>query len=391
MLITRLHSPLLDNDPSSQYTPYFAGMMALWSCLFLEFWKRKEKDLALRWGTIGFEENEQPRPQFEGENRLSPIHGHPTKYFSPDERFRRSLKSHFSIFTFLGVIVGILAAIFVIRVLLQTNSVSNSRGAGIAAALLISGQIFFMNYLFGDIAIRLNNHENHRTDTEYEDALISKTFLFQFFNSYTSLFYISFMQPFTNFDPCQSGNCFVDVQTTLGTIFITRLVAGNIVELGAPLYHSFMKTRASKEALLHVSGHMSVGDGKHELSEVERTFNLEEYDVLMGTFEDYSEMVIQFGYMTLFICAFPLGTVLAFINNYVELRVDAWKLCQLCRRPSPRSAEDIGTWQTVLTIMAVAAVFTNSALVAFTGKFTDNDQWTYRVWIFVLMSGGLLR
>ena len=28
----------------------------------------------------------------------------------------------------------------------------------------------------------------------------------------------------------------------------------------------------------------------------------------------------------------------------VEIRVDGWKLCQLCRRPEPRSAEDIGTW-----------------------------------------------
>lgn len=30
--------------------------------------------------------------------------------------------------------------------------------------------------------------------------------------------------------------------------------------------------------------------------------------------------------------------------NSLELRVDAWKLCQQSRRPEPRSAEDIGTW-----------------------------------------------
>jgi hypothetical protein len=80
------------------------------------------------------------------------------------------------------------------------------------------------------------------------------------------------------------------------------------------------------------------------MSEVEKAFYQTEYHVMLGTFQDYSEMAIQFGYTTMFVAAFPLATVMAFVNNYVEIRVDAWKLCQVCRRPEPRSAEDIGTW-----------------------------------------------
>lgn len=91
----------------------------------------------------------------------------------------------------------------------------------------------------------------------------------------------------------------------------------------------------------------------------------------------------------MFIAAFPLATIMSFINNYVELRVDAWKLCQLCRRPEPRSCEDIGTWYVILEVIAGAAVFTNSALVAFTGGSVVNDTWVLRVWIFALMSAGL--
>lgn len=33
-----------------------------------------------------------------------------------------------------------------------------------------------------------------RTETEYEDALILKSFSFQFFNSYTSIFYLAFFK-----------------------------------------------------------------------------------------------------------------------------------------------------------------------------------------------------
>ena len=59
----------------------------------------------------------------------------------------------------------------------------------------------------------------------------------------------------------------------------------------------------------------------------------QEYDVLMGTFKDYGEMVIQFGYCTLFVAAFPLAPMLAFVNNAIEIRVDAWKLCQVTTSP----------------------------------------------------------
>eukprot|EP01042_Synura_sphagnicola_P024405 gene24405-31234_t len=39
------------------------------------------------------------------------------------------------------------------------------------------------------VAVWLNDMENHRTDTQYEDALVYKIFLFQFVNSYKSLFF----------------------------------------------------------------------------------------------------------------------------------------------------------------------------------------------------------
>ena len=116
----------------------------------------------------------------------------------------------------------------------------------------------------------------------------------------------------------------------------------------------------------------------------------EDYDSLLGTFEDYSNMSTQFGFMTMFVAAFPLTTLLAFINNYVELRVNAWRLCQICRRPKPRCAEDIGTWYLVFEIISVAAVFVNAGLVSFTGTYMIKLSWPLRVWIFILMSSSTI-
>jgi hypothetical protein len=54
----------------------------------------------------------------------------------------------------------------------------------------------------------LNNRENYRTDTDYEDALIVKKFTFDFFNSYLCLFYIAFVKPFIPLlDSCPSNGC----------------------------------------------------------------------------------------------------------------------------------------------------------------------------------------
>lgn len=77
--------------------------------------------------------------------------------------------------------------------------------------------------LYQTVAINLTRYENHRTgaytlseyclktlqhrnetpfpttyaaDTAYEDALIAKTFIFQFVNSFASLFYIAFVKPY---------------------------------------------------------------------------------------------------------------------------------------------------------------------------------------------------
>lgn len=114
------------------------------------------------------------------------------------------------------------------------------------------------------------------------------------------------------------------------------------------------------------------------------------YDVLLGTFQDYAGAVIQYGYATMFISSFPLAVVMAVINNYVQLRIDAWKLCQEFRRPEPRSQEDIGSWYDILEVVSFCAVLTNSGIIAFTGTIFINSTWIMRVWTFILMVGFII-
>ncbi|CAI9580783.1 unnamed protein product [Staurois parvus] len=75
-------------------------------------------------------------------------------------------------------------------------------------------------------------------------------------------------------------------------------------------------------------------------------------------------MVIQFGFITLFVASFPLAPVLALLNNILEIRVDAWKLTTQFRRPFAAKAHSIGVWQEILNSMAILSVVTNAFIVA---------------------------
>ena len=63
----------------------YAVMCPVWINAMLEYWKRNERKLALRWGMAEFEEHETERPEFEGELITSYIDGGDMKYFPPTQ------------------------------------------------------------------------------------------------------------------------------------------------------------------------------------------------------------------------------------------------------------------------------------------------------------------
>jgi hypothetical protein len=195
-----------NNDPNAVIMPYFATFLALWATLFLEFWKRKEKTHAMMWGTVGFEEEEVTRPQFIGERKPNPVNGKEYLFFSRNEKNYRMFKSSSIIFGFILVVIVVVASIFALKLVLSRVkglTIGSIQLAGIICSLANAVQIQVMNMIYGGIAHKLNDWENHRTDTEYEDNLIAKTFVFQFVNSFAALIYVAFFKPFMqDLDPC---------------------------------------------------------------------------------------------------------------------------------------------------------------------------------------------
>ena len=72
----------------------------------------------------------------------------------------------------------------------------------------------------------------------------------------------------------------------------------------------------------------------------------EDYD----DFDDYIEMAIQFGYVTMFAGAMPTAATVACLYTVVEMYSDLYKLVYLTKRPQVERAQSIGVWAGVIQV-----------------------------------------
>jgi hypothetical protein len=59
------------------------------------------------------------------------------------------------------------------------------------------------------------------------------------------------------------------------------------------------------------------------------------------------------------VVAFPLAPLFAFLNNIIEIRVDAFKVLTQLKRPLPKKAQDIGIWLPILNALSRVGVIVN--------------------------------
>jgi anoctamin-10/anoctamin-7 len=358
--------------------------MAVWATLFIESWKRKESTVALRFGMSSFENEEEDRPEFQGELILSPIDGSSTVHF-PSSTYHQRMALSITIILFLiFCVIGAVGGIFVLKLFLlsepqkSTLTILGINLSSIIAAIANAVQIQIMNAVYNGIAIKLNDMENHQTDTIYEDNLIAKVFVFNCVNSYASLFYIGFIKELVG-DPCIES-CMAELNTTLGTIFLTKLVVGSLQSI-VTAYMANQKRLKDETAGIPSDA---------VVTPPEYQYIQQEYHYMLGTFKDYADNMIQYGYATLFVASFPLAPIMAFFSNYIELLVDGWKLCQLHRRPIPKGAQDIGTWMGILEVMGFLSVLTNVGMICFTGEFLDGYSLVIKFAAFLILEHILL-
>ncbi|KAM9460935.1 anoctamin-8 isoform 1-T1 [Clarias gariepinus] len=519
----------------------FALFNVVWATLFLERWKRRGAELAYRWGTLDTpaESLEEPRPQFRGVKRCSPVTGCEEFYYPPWRRrvFRWLVSFPVCIFCLCFVFLAMLICFQLQEFVMGIKELP--RVVRFIPEILLAITVTACDEVYRKIACWLNDMENYRLQSAYEKNLIIKMVLFQFVNSYLSLFYIGFylkdmerlkemlatlliirqfmqnlkevLQPYlyerhrlgeltlravwdllvsalikygrlavgrAYMSPskpsvpgqalqgnqqgvlsqqeryerkCLNGGCGVpdeepeeecgarnsaedteeenaiDCGLKLRKVSFIEKVDRKSVGCIGPLEESFLEEgsptmveKGMDPALVFemcdddddaisetkeqvAESNVPEGGGLPKLRkrgrsleradskskreswmdppEEQETTTLTQAEIescmqtYEDTFQDYQEMFIQFGYVVLFSSAFPLAAMCALINNIIEIRSDAFKLCTGLQRPFGMRVASIGQWQTLMEAMGLIAIIVNCYLIGQCGQLQRLFPW----------------
>uniref|UniRef100_A0A4W6F0K1 Anoctamin n=1 Tax=Lates calcarifer TaxID=8187 RepID=A0A4W6F0K1_LATCA len=390
-------SHLFDNEG----TVFFAIFMGIWVTLFLEFWKRRQARLEYEWDLVDFEEEQQQlqiRPEFEircTNRRLNKI-TQKTQSLSdiiPGQQLCMCVCSP-QISLIVACIIGVIAyrlAVYAAfasiikdpmrKIQLVGRFITPQLATSVTASCINFVIIMILNFFYERVAIWITDLEIPKTHLEYENRLTMKMFLFQFVNYYSSCFYVAFFKgKFVGYpgnysymfgsstrlrnEECDPGGCLIELTTQLVIVMAGKQLWGNIQEALLPLMRNWWSSRKGRH---HPENHYSRWEQDHVLQNFSQ----------LGLFYEYLEMVIQFGFITLFVASFPLAPLLALFNNILEIRVDAWKFTTQFRRPVASKARNIGAWQEILNAVAILSVVTNAFIMAFTSDMIPRMVYLY--------------
>ncbi|KAJ6621490.1 calcium-activated chloride channel-domain-containing protein [Mycena sp. CBHHK59/15] len=384
------------------YSPLYSILIVLWSVVYVEWWRVRERILSLRFGTRGSFRVERRRAQYKP--------GFP--WWKHELRMIASLPV---ILLFAGVLVSILTGIFVFEAFVtQLYTGPGHNYIAFSPTVLFVVLVPRFLALYQALATRFTAWENHAHQSSHAASLTLKTFALSALVAYMGLALSAFVYvPFgegimrvvqvwlfkgsVDASGAALNATAPEVNATVHThhmwdvdtsaagrklnsarlkdqmfaYTVTNQVVNTFVEVGLPFVlralGSFRngngnggKGEKGKKRVVFEDEKEKGGEEEREFLEgVRREVALPEYEL----FGDYSEMVTQFGYVALWSTIWPLAPVMALVNNFFELRSDAFKITVHNRRPIPSRTDTIGPWLDTLSFLTWLAALTNSALV----------------------------
>uniref|UniRef100_A0A671PV22 Anoctamin n=1 Tax=Sinocyclocheilus anshuiensis TaxID=1608454 RepID=A0A671PV22_9TELE len=317
-------------------TVFFSVFMSLWAVTFLEYWKRKNATLAHHWDCMDFhEEEEPPRPEFAAmapAMEENPVTGVKEPYFPEKARISRMLTG---------------SMVIVIMV----------RPTGVVRGLM--------------------ELQNFNWPVRREIILVFCAIIFQIkaFSARSLLFYCRFVGYPGHYgtlfgmrnEDCGPGGCLIELAEQLCIIMVGKQLINNVQEFVIPKIKSWRQKRALSSVK------------KAQKAEEPKRWE-QDYELIPceGLFDEYLEIVLQFGFITIFVAAFPLAPLFALLNNWVEVRLDACKFVCEYRRPVAERAQHIGVWFIILEALSHVSVIVNAFLIAFTSDFLPRLLYQYK-------------
>ncbi|KAK5977531.1 Anoctamin [Trichostrongylus colubriformis] len=401
-------SYLFDNG----VTVIFAALMSVWATFFLEGWKRYHAEIAWKWGLLDLVvEEDTVRPDFQFRvktKRFNPVTQKEEPYLSGKKKVANFCAGGITVLFFMCLVLAVVFGMVVYRVICMRLLASMDNPTVDSYAFLIVSStaasinlsiILCMNYFYNALAHRLTRWECPRTQADFDNSYTFKVFLFQFANYYSSLFYVAFFKgvlsqlPGTRdndgnvkiagyrLEGCDPAGCFVELVIQLAIIMCGKQFVSGLVEFAYPNFMKLLRRwqlmapiiETKEQRMQRLCEETSKKTGRNmERWEADYYLN-PTYDQFL--FDEYLEMVLQFGFVTLFVAAFPLAPLFAVLNNIFEIRLDAYKFLLTIQKPVPAQAKNIGVWLNILDMISKFTVPINALVIAFTSDFIPRTMY----------------
>jgi anoctamin-10 len=384
------------------FSAIYGIVNVVWCLVFVEYWKRQEQELSIRWGVKNVSVIQEKRRDFKPDTMIrDTVTGEDVPHFSGKKRLQRQL---LQIPLALLCVVGlgtIIVTCYSIEIFI--SEVYNGPFKSVLTftpVVLLTLSIPPTSTFLTSFAEKLTAYENYETQDAHDKAMTSKVFVINFLTSYTAIFLTAFVyvpfatilvpyldvfsltvKPFAENDaqikaptsesfsinPNRLKNQMIYFAVTAQVVnFATETILPLVTQKGKQKYNEMQASRAERHG--GTSPTPDANDTPEErdfLRRVRQEAALPCYDVT----SDLREMCIQFGYLSLFSSVWPLTPVSYFINNWIELRGDTFKLTTECRRPNPERADSIGPWLSSLEFLAwLGSVTTAAVCYMFSGS-----------------------
>ncbi|XP_014838626.1 PREDICTED: anoctamin-1-like [Poecilia mexicana] len=419
-------SYLFDNGA----TVLFAIFMSLWAACFLEHWKRRQMCLKHSWDLTSLEHEEERvqdelRPEYEealqekkaklkaqAKKKLTQagegVDGETDQMLaSQPEPESLDIEDHLSgyvinVSTLLLLIFVTFSAVFGVVVyricMLSVWSMNPDPEAKASVRMTVTTTGIILNMLvvlvleevYGAIAVWLTELELPKTEEEFEERLIFKSFFLKSMNAFAPIFYVAFFKGrfagrpgdyvyvFGDYrmEECAPPGCLIELCIQLSMIMLGKqLIQNNVFEILIPkmkkMYRTIQEEKGKKRAAESEENETEEIRPKQQF---DKDFALEPFE---GVSPEYMEMIIQYGFVSLFVASFPLAPAFALLNNVIEIRLDAAKFVTEIRRPDAVRCKDIGIWYNILCGISKFSVITNAFVISFTSEFVPRMVYQY--------------
>ncbi|CAF4960441.1 unnamed protein product, partial [Rotaria sp. Silwood1] len=373
----------------------------IWATGFLIYWRRRQAELAYKWNTLDMEELEETRPTYKGILHRSPVTNKYEPYYPPWKRLV------FRLFVTIPMLIInlVLVSFFIVIIIRLQSWIDQQLKIGRLPSLMSLTELLpkillaLVTTIFDDVYKSvcrwLTDRENYREQRVHDNQMIAKMFACACVNSYLSVFYIAF---FTH--------KYIRLADQLITIFVIKQFWGHVKEAIIPYIVS--NTRLSVLIQLSKKEQIRYAERKDlnnklkiileqwnnskqikTINNISTTYSFISHDSIPNfetlslsqaeieclqpkwpdLYEDYLEIVIQFGYIIFLSTLFPLAAFFSLLSNIIEIRADAFKLCMICQRPFSQRVKDIGHWQKIMEYMVIAAIIVNCIFCSIRGVF----------------------